>query len=76
MSGGMGVDRTVMICQTQFFRRLLISFRAHNCEVYTDQIDTIIRIFIFFCDSILLLLISILMYICNFIKLFIIVPHL
>ena len=58
------------------FRRLPISFRAHNCEVYTDQIDTIIRIFIlFFCDSILLLLISILMYICNFMKLFKIVPH-
>lgn len=40
---------TVMICQTHLFGDCLFTyFRAHNCEVYTDQTDTIIRIFILF----------------------------
>ena len=44
MSGGiMGVDLS-----DPLFWRLPIYFRAHNCEVYTDQIDTIIRVFILF----------------------------
>ena len=46
MSGGMGVDSYDL--SDPLFRRLPISFRAHICEVYTDQIDTTIRIFIIF----------------------------
>ena len=42
MSGGMGVDSYDL--SDPLFRRLPISFR----EVYTDQIDTILRIFIIF----------------------------
>ena len=46
MSGGMGVDSYDL--SDPLFRRLPISFRVHNCEVYTDQINTILRIFIIF----------------------------